>query len=212
MKIIDVPLHLQADGSMDCGPVCVQMVLESLGISSDLDGLVSRLAYAESGTSAYDNGVLLLSEDLKVKAITAQPLLFSPDTIPSIKTREDVINIANARAEKVPTDKPILDTLTKFLREGGEMVLEIPTFEHIRDTINASGLIIALLYGKALGSEEGGYHFVVVNGYDDNNVFITNPSPKSQKQGWFPVLDFLYAVHTSTTKEVDNGTLLAISK
>lgn len=197
---------------MDCGPVCVQMVLESFGISVELKDLVSRLEYGESGTSAYDNGVLLLSEKLKVKAITAQPLLFSPDTIPEIKTRKDFAKIINARAEKVPSDKPILDTLTKFLQEDGEMVLEIPTFKHIQETIDASGLIIALLYGKALGSEEGGYHFVVVNGYRDEEVFITNPSPKSQKQGWFPVSDFLYAVHTSTTKEVDNGTLLVIFK
>lgn len=197
---------------MDCGPVCVQMVLESFGISVELKSLVSRLEYGESGTSAYDNGVLLLSEDLKVKAITAQPLLFSPDMIPSVKTHGDFKKVIDARIEKVPSDKPILDTLTKFLEEGGEMVLEIPTFKHIKETIDASGVIIALLYGKALGNDEGGYHFVVVNGYDDDRVFITNPSPKSKKQDWFPASDFLYAVHTSTTKEVDNGTLLAVFK
>jgi len=212
MKKIDVPLRLQAEGSDDCGPVCVQMVLAALGIDRELEDLTSRLTYSESGTSAYDNGILLLSEKLKVKPITAQPLLFSPDTIGSISSADDFAKIIGERVERAPADKPVLDTLSSFLKEGGEMVLEIPSFEHIQQAIDSSGLIIALLYGKALGSNEGRYHFVVIHGYDEDKVLISNPLPGSKRQAWFPVKDFLYAVHASTTKEIDNGTLLAVWK
>ena len=212
MKKLEVPLRLQSENSQDCGPVCVQIVLEYFGIQTSLESLISKLTYVESGTSAYDNGSLLLSVGLKVKAITAQPLLFSPNTIHSFKGKDDYIQAAAKRSSKVPADKPILDTLVTYLEQGGEMQLQIPSFEHIKEAIDAGNLIIALLYGNALGSNEGGFHFCVVNGYDEEKVFITNPLPTSKRQDWFPVADFLFAVHSSTTKDVDNGTLLVISK
>lgn len=95
---------------------------------------------------------------------------------------------------------------------GGEVMLEIPTFDHIRNAIDAGNPIIALMYARALGSKEGGYHFVVVSGYDSELVEITNPLPSAQKKGWFPAKDFIYGVHVSTTAELDNGTFLIASK
>jgi len=53
---------------------------------------------------------------------------------------------------------------------------------------------------------------VVVSGYDNELVEITNPLPSAQKKGWFPAKDFIYGVHASTTAELDNGTFLIASK
>jgi uncharacterized protein YvpB len=74
-----------------------------------------------------------------------------------------------------------------------------------------------LLAGQILsvpvqGSNEGGFHFIVVTGYDEKNVFANNPYPKSKKRTKYPMNQFLYALHTSTTTDIDNGTLLLVSK
>lgn len=212
MKKIDVPLYLQAPNSMDCGPVCTQIVLEHFGNRIDLPTLISKLDYGKNGTSAYDNGCLLLGGGLKVCAITAQPLLFPPDVIPTLKTSKDLLGVAAEREEKFPKDKPILNTFKAFLSDGGKVTLEIPTISHIRAAIDTECLVIALLYGRAMGSMEGGFHFVVVNGYDEERVFITNPLPGSKQQDWIPAEQFLYALHASTTSDIDNGTLLVVSR
>lgn len=214
MKIINVPLKLQKQGSMDCGPVCAQMVLEHFGVIKDIESLIEKLKYAESGTSAYDNGTIFLDEGFSVRAITAHPKLFPPEIISSISSKEDVLKVLENKKEQVKNqnDKDNLSTFQKFLNKGGEVSLEIPNFNHIKDAIDKDKLVIALLIGQALGKNEGGFHFVVVSGYDDNNVYINNPAPNSSKQAWFPLDRFLYAVHASTTADLDNGTLLIVSK
>lgn len=189
------------------------MVLEYYGIHRELEDLSKALAYSGTGTSAYENGTLLLREGFKVAMVTAQPKLFSPDTIPNIKTKEDILAVVQARkAKNIEAEKNQFAPITTFIEEGGVMNLEIPSFEHIRKAIDAGSPVIALLYAQALGSREGGYHFVVVSGYDSELVEITNPLPSAQKRGWFPAKDFIYGVHASTTAELDNGTFLIASK
>ncbi len=213
MKKIDVPLILQGENSSDCGPTCVNMVLQSFGIHKDIESLKSVLTYTEAGTSAYDNGTLLLSEKLKVTVITAHPRLFPPEVIANTHSKEDIESVLDKVSTEQPKSKWILDTFKNFLDKEGKFSLEIPTFDHVKKAIDDDCLLIALLYGQALGSNEGGYHFVVVNGYDDNgNVFITNPLPNSKRQSWFPSKEFLFGLHTSTMVDVDNGSLLIVSK
>ncbi len=214
MKIIDIPLKLQQKGTQDCGPVCVQMVLEYFGINQDFQSLKDNLLYNESGTTAFDNGSLLLDSGLSVTAVTAQPRLFSPEIISSITSRDLLQEVIAKKMEQVKTvrDKDSLETFKKFLNKGGECKLEIPSFMHIKEAVDNGHLVIALLIAQALGSKEGGYHFVVVSGYDEGRVYINNPAPSSSQQSWFSVERFLYALHASTVGDFDNGTLLIISK
>ena len=105
-----------------------------------------------------------------------------------------------------------LETFKKFLSKGGEVKLEIPSFDHIKEAIDNGHPVIALLIAQALGSMEGAYHFVVVSGYDESRVYINNPAHNSSQQAWFPIERFLYAVHASTVADFDNGTLMVVSK
>jgi hypothetical protein len=143
MKKLNVPLLLQAPGSADCVPVCVQMVLEYFGIQRDLSSLQKKLKYNEMGTSAYDNGSLLLDEGLKVTAITAHPGLFPPDVAKGVKTQQDIVKIIKAKATKVPRYKSVLKTFEKFLSKGGKVKIEIPNEKHIRKAIDAKQPVIA---------------------------------------------------------------------
>lgn len=212
MKKLNIPLYLQAPRSPDCGPVCVQMALAYFGVERDLPYLQKKLKYNKMGTSAYDNGALLLDEGLKVTAVTAHPMLFPPDLAKNIKSTKDVSKILTAKAKQVPRYKTGLQTFEKFLSKGGTLKIEIPTEKHIHKAIDVKRPVIALLYGQAMGSNEGGFHFVVVTGYDNKSVFVNNPYPKSKKQTKYPMHQFLYALHTATTADIDNGTLLIISK
>jgi hypothetical protein len=211
MKKLDVPLVLQAADSKDCGPACVEMILRYFGMEGDIQKLASQLEYFEVGTSAYDNGRLLLDAGLNVEAITRQPLLFSPDTTQKITSGAEIAAILQNNEKRLGKYKSGVDKIITFLDKGGTMRIEIPDIKHIREAIDQSNPIIALLYARALGSNEGNFHFVIVDGYDEEKVHITNPYPKSHQQDWFPVSDFLYGLYSSTTADIDNGTLLVVS-
>lgn len=212
MKKFDIPFYLQEEGSIDCGPVCTKMILEYFGIKKELKDLQQGLFYNETGTTIYDNAAVLIDEGLHTTAITAQPLLFSPDLAEQIKNREDLYKIIDKKITEKVNLKANLETLKKYLDKDGELKIEIPTFDHIKEAVDQQKPVLALLYGRALGSNEGGYHFVVISGYDETSIFINNPSPISKKQSWFPIERVIYAIHSSTTFEPDNGTILIVSK
>lgn len=211
MKKLAVPLILQRIFSLDCGPTCVQMILEYFGIKKNFKELKSQLDYNSVGTSAFDNGLLLLNEGLRVVAVTAQPLLFAPDL--KLKTQEDIAKLVKNKKFKKNKFQSGLKNLNKYLDWGGKLRVEIPSFKHIKKAIDQGSPVLALIHSNALGGKEGGgYHFVIVTGYKNNQVFLNNPSPFSTKQAWFPVDRFLYALHSSTTADIDNGTLIVVSK
>lgn len=213
MKQLDVPLFLQEHGSIDCGPTCVQMVLRYYGVEKTFDELKNRLTYDPAvGTSMYDNGVILLEEGFRTEVVTANPLLFPPDIIENLHDEKDMLRLVQTKIEEKHEQTNILQTFETYLQKNGKVTLEIPTFTHVKQAIDEDKPVIVLMYAQTLGSNEGTYHFVVVTGYRDNEVFLNNPWPMSQKQGWFPVDQFLYGVHASTCVAVDNGTFLIASK
>ena len=212
MKLLKLPLYLQDPNSVDCGPVCDRMILEYYGIRRSLEELQAKLRYDAVGTSAYDNGAIFLSEGLKVKAITAHPLLFPPDLMAKLADKNRLRERIKGLAGRLPDKADNLGTLLKFLDLGGDVCMEIPAWRHIKDAIDSESPVLALTYAKALGNNEGGYHFIIVNGYKHGFVHITNPSPRATNRGWFPLDRFLFAVHCCTSADVDNGTLIVPSR
>jgi hypothetical protein len=208
MKILKVPLYLQDPGSVDCGPVCSRMMLEFYGIKRTLEELRELVRYSEAGTSSFDNGSIFLAEGFSVQAVTAHPLLFPPDLQDKLRDKAKLLERINGLVGRLPDKADNLATLRKYLDLGGEVCMEIPAFRHVKDAIDNGNPVLALMYAKALGNNEGGHHFVVVNGYKRGFVHILNPSPRATNRGWFPVERFLYAVHCHTLVDIDNGTLI----
>lgn len=216
MKKLDIPLFQQEIGSLDCGPTCTQMILSYYGIERSLADLQKNLTYDEMGTTIYDNGILMLTEGLKTLAITAQPLLFSPDTTPLLKNEKDIIRLLEGKGqedlESMNKNKWIIKSMKNYLTRGGKLQIKIPVFEHLKNAIDNNSPVLVLLYAKSLGSNEGGFHFVVVSGYKRGQVYVNNPLPGSIKQGWYPIQEFLYGVYASTCVNFDNGTFLVVSR
>ncbi len=189
MKRLPVSLRLQEPDSIDCGAICVQMILEYFGIKKDAKSIIEWLSYHPGGASAYDCGSLLLKEKLKVTAITAHPFLFPPDIAPKLTSKKKVIALLEEKMKNknikryIPTFKEGLEKFKKFLLDGGKLTIEIPCFYDIQEAIDKGSPVIALLFGNALGTDQGAYHYVVVSGYDkDFNVFIVNPLPDSKRE------------------------------
>lgn len=211
MKILKVPLHFQAEGSSDCGPKSVQMMLGYYGIERSLADLKEHVHYSEMGTSSWDNGTLLLAEGFSVTAVTANPLLFPADQVDRLNEITHLRRRLTKLKKRAPKWADNIGTLRRFLRKGGQMKLEIPAFEHIKAAIDDGNPVLALTYGQALGRQQGGFHFMVVNGYKRGQVFLTNPLRRA-RQGWFPLDQFLYAVHASCVGDLDNGSFIIASR
>jgi ABC-type bacteriocin/lantibiotic exporter with double-glycine peptidase domain len=209
MKKIEVEPLFQNKDSKDCGPVCTQMALKHFGLESDLQSLIEKLSYDDAGTFSFDNGMILLNSGLKVTCITAQPYLFSPDI--KLSNIQEITEHLTKKIKDLPKFEKGIGLFKDFINTGGELKIEIPNIEHIKNAIDNESIVIALIYGKALGSNEGGFHFVIVNGYDEKNVYITNPLPTA-KSGWYSTKNFMYALHSSTVFDIDNGSLLIVSK
>lgn len=212
MKVINVPLILQEKGSIDCGPTCTRMIMEYYGVKKTLKDIRSKLTYRKTGTTIYDNGSLLIDEGFNTTVVTAQPLLFPGDIIPTIKNKHNLLKLITEKLKGAKKDKWIIKTMIKYLKKNGNIKLEIPSFSHIKHAIDNDTPVLTLMYGQSMGRNEGKYHFVVVCGYKDKEIFINNPWPKSKRQGWFPFEQFIYGVHASTCVSVDNGTFLIPQK
>jgi len=211
MKKINIKVFFQKNKSQDCGPVSTQMVLNHFGKEKRLEEIKTNMTYVPGGTYIYDNGLVVLGADLTAELVTANPLLFKQEERVSLKKEQDILKHLSSMKRKKNSKKSAITLFQNFIKEGGKVKIEIPGIDHVVRAIDSNRLIIALLYGGALGRREGGFHFVVITGYKKGFVYINNPG-KRTRQGWFPEEDFLYALHASTCVDVDNGSLLIVGK
>jgi hypothetical protein len=169
------------------------------------------MTYEKDGTSIYDNANALLDEELKVTLITANPTVFHKEMQDKLKTKQALFKRLAEFQKKKPKKRKQIKLFKQFVNKGGAFRIEIPSLSHIKKAIDQKRPVLALLYGRALGSKEGGFHFVVVSGYKKDAVYINNPLPKA-RGGWFSAPDFIYALHASTCFDMDNGSLLIVGK
>lgn len=212
MKKIDITVFFQNEKSQDCGPVCTQMVLHYFGRERKLEEIKKGMTYIPNeGTYLYEQGLIFLKEGFKTELITANPLLFKQNDKLKLKDTYDILKHLTDIKRKNQSKKKAITLFRNFIKKGGKVKIEIPLLDHIIKALDTGRLVIALIYGGALGENEGGFHFVVVTGYKKGFVHINNPSKKS-RQGWFPEQDFLYALYSSTCVDIDNGSFLIIGE
>lgn len=211
---LDIPLHLQKLHSEDCGPTCTLMVLDYFGITSDANEVLQKVPRCNFGTSTFDNAVVLLDYGLKVEMVMAQPLLFDGDFIRSKPSKQKII----ARIKKVhdeETDqgkKDILTGLLTFINAGGTLTLAIPTKSIIETALDHGKPVMISTFTKTMGPDQGGYHFVVVGGYNDKQFLLFNPWQQSRQESWENSDEVLFGIHSSTLFDYDNGTILIVGK
>jgi ABC-type bacteriocin/lantibiotic exporter with double-glycine peptidase domain len=214
MVELNIPLRLQDDDSTDCGPIASLMILHYFGITADATEVLKKVPRAYWGTSSYDNGSLLLDYGLSVEAITAHPEIFDGDFIKSAPDAKMIRSRIETVLEKQDSkDKyAILSSLLNFIDKNGVLNLAIPSKKHIVTALDSGKPVLAAVNANVWGANQGGYHFVVIGGYDKNKFLVYNPSRKSHQRSWEDAAQVLFGIHASTVFDFDNGSIFIITK
>lgn len=214
MKQYDIPLHTQADGSEDCGPVSATMILDFFGITSDEEEVIKKVPRSYLGTSSFEVAVVLMSYGLRVRAITANPLIFDGDFIRSVPDSGQIHRKVKEAydKEKNKDKKSTAKSVLRYLDKRGEIIVKIPAASDITGALDEGKLVFASAYARAIGEKEGGYHFIVIGGYDGDKFLIFNPLPKSRRKSWERIDEVMFAIHASTNFDYDNGSILLVGK
>lgn len=220
MKKLKMKRYTQGLKSVDCGPVATQSILDYFGVKKNLDELKKDIIHyiqggPIEGTYIYDNGLLLLKNDLSVTLITANPYLFSSQERSRLNSQTKILNhlkkLSASRLKSLKRFKKEIQIFRKFIEKGGKVVLEIPTEKHIKKAIDSGKPVLALVLPRAYLNKGRSFHFVVISGYDAKNFYFVDPWPETREKS-APIKDFMYGLHSATGGDLDNGSLLVVGK
>lgn len=206
--------HLQDDESTDCGPISTLMILNYFGITSDRQLVLKKVQRSTFGTSSFANALVMQEYGLDTTLITIQPKIFDGDFIHSKPSDKSILKkvLGTQRNEKDKDKKHNLGMLASYLEKGGHFKLAIPTKQIIIDALSAGKLVWLSAYTMILGPDEGGYHAMVVAGYKDNQFLLYNPWPKSKRKSWENADEVMFAIHSVTDFDYDNGAIIVVGK
>ncbi len=210
----DVPLHIQGPDSEDCGPVSAAMILDFFHVTDNQEEVIAKVPKSYFGTTSFDNAVVLIEYGLEVTVVTANPLVFDGDFLHSNPTPEAIRKkvVVAKDNERDKGKRATIESLLRYIDKGGGLVTEIPNANHITQALDHNKLVGASTYAKAIGQNEGGYHFVVIGGYGKEKFLVYNPWPQSRHKSWERINEVMFAIHAGTTFDYDNGTLLVVGK
>jgi uncharacterized protein YvpB len=214
MLQLDVPHICQAPGSLDCGPVCVQMVLKYFGIDRTLEFLRAKLwphYQTKRGSYLADHGALLLDEGYRVDLVIDNRTLFPEPIMGIIKDNELTVPYINdiLQNPQWAAWHSELEVIKRFLEKGGEIRCETPSLAHIKQSIDCGSPVIAHIYGDLYGNGGSSSHAIVICGYEGDKVIIRDPAPGSNP-GSMSAEHVLRLVHaaSSTSSPVGGGLIL----
>jgi hypothetical protein len=99
--------------------------------------------------------------------------------------------------------------------------VKIPTIEHIAHALRENKLVIVLATTCFLmGYPKYNFHFLIVSGIDDQFVYVTDSGNYNQADILQPLTghykhthaQFIYGIHSATHGDIDNGSILVVSK
>lgn len=214
MKVLDIPLHLQAEGSVDCGPTGSLMILDYFGVTNNAAEVIAKVPKCNFGTSSFDNALTLMDYGLEVEMVLAQPQLFDGNFIREKPSNQAILQqIETVKDKEKDREKQdIIASFATYLQKKGKVRLVIPTKEIIIAALDEGKAVWVSMYARVLGKNEGGYHTVVIAGYKDDQFLILNPWPLSRQKSWEHADDVVYGIHVSTLFDYDNGTILLVSQ
>lgn len=169
----------QPKRSAACGPICFQMILRWHGVKAEIKQIKKAIRFRNGATEA---GLALGFKQFNIDSVCYCP----PDgvLIPGRYATMDIpalTRVLKIRASKT-TDKD-LSVSYRDLADAAQQELvsfALPTEKQIaRDLYNNTPWIVGLsptiLYPDANLTNPSDGHFVVIQGYDDNNFIINDP-------------------------------------
>jgi hypothetical protein len=220
---LDIPLIKQEEGSVDCGIAVVTMILNYYEVKKPFNEVRKEISTDQVGTYAPQLGKYLIDSGFSVSIVTRNPLLFTKRDEGLTKNKltqkfQMLIQSENSRNTKVA--KTFLDFLTS---EKAAVEVKIPTIEDIKQEINNKRPLIAFLTNAAIYSVNLAkkykrpfsytFHTVVVSGFEGNQIIVNDPywgEDGGIKE--HNLQDFLFAMHSSSIGDLDNGCLIKIRR
>ena len=222
MERLRVTSERQLPDSVECGLVCLKMIYAYYGIEISMDRLRQDLALTDVGTYAPQLGSHLLKNGFDVEIVTYNPrLVWKQDknlTSEQLKAKfEDRMQSADQN------DKFVLEYFVNFMNNGGSVKVKIPSIEELDEETKAGRPVIvfltnAVLYDKNIADLKGRpfsytFHTDVVTGVMDGKVAVNDPYFEEEGgEKEYPVDEFMFAVHSSSLGDLDNGCFIKIRK
>jgi len=212
---VDVPIHYQEKGSVDCGIICLQMILEYHGKKKSFTELKNDLEVDEVGSYTPQMGTYLLKNGFSTELVTQHPGLFTLKDQGKSQTEiaqrfKDLLQ--NSKSDQ---NKKVLKYFIEYQEHGGEINVKIPNLSDVTEDIKKNQPLIALLTSHFLTETQPKFnlHFNVVTGFDETHIYLNDPLSDSRGgRKKCSVNDFFYGVYVSTYADLDNGCLLKIKK
>jgi len=212
---LNIPIETQKKGSRDCGIVSLLMVFRYFGIRKSLQDIQKELKVDKVGTYAPHIGAFMLKNGFSVELITQHPGIFTIQD--RGKSQKEILHRMKGLLQKEEKDqnKKVLKYFIGFLESGGKIKVKIPGADDIRESLKNKSPLIALLTTNFLTEKnpEFNFHYNVVTGIDKNFVYLNDPLPDQRggkkKCG---INDFLFGLYAASYGDLDNGSLLKISR
>ncbi len=212
MKKLNIPLILQNQNSVDCGLACVAMILDFYSKNKTILDIQKEISVGEDGAYLPQLGLYLVKLGFEVEIITQNPFLFTVlhrnfDQQEILRHFKSLLNIT-----KNKDNIKALHYFIDFIEAGGRVVVKIPTFEDIKSSLENNFPVVASYTSVFLKSKEKpffNFHNSVVKGFDKENIIINNPAVGEEE---YLIDDFMFAIHSSNYRCMDNGGLLIVKK
>ncbi|MDO8425136.1 MAG: C39 family peptidase [bacterium] len=218
MTKLSVPLVRQAEGSSDCGPACLAMLLAYYKVSFSFDEMKKELGTYSWGTVTPQVGTYLLKRGFSVEIITMHPSLFS--LFSSFKNTDELKRYLWSLKPlmKGECDPIALDHFLQFVDAGGTITPRVPLMSDIEVEVNEERPVFIPLTHWFLHNTDlpprFSIHFNVVTGIDQENVYVNDPD-WGEEFGGQHAIDrdaFLYAMYASAKGGVDDACIMKVRK
>lgn len=210
-----VPLYTQRKGSVDCGHICLRMILSYHGVNLSYKEIKSHIKTHTIGTYTPQLGIFLQDLGFSTNIFTMNPSLFS---IPDSKSNQkEVLEILTSKLNRTlkSKDKRTLSYFVDYIKKGGIVTPLIPSEEIIRSEIAEGRPLLTLLTSNFLTGIKSSFnfHFNVITGIDKTHIYVNDPlSDKRGGKQKYKISDYLYAIHASAYGDMDNACIMSIKK
>lgn len=218
-RLLTIPLIQQEPHSLNCGIASLAMMYAYYGEKISYDELKPEFSLAPIGTYIPQLALNALKRGLHTTIQLANPRLL-PKAVWGGSDQALLTWLSTMpRNELSESDVLAHGFFVRYLEEGGHLDASIPTIAKIRESIDDKRPVMAMITSAPLYTNpefsafKDTFHMVVVSGYDDTSIAITDPvwGPLGGVH-WYSQEDFFFALFSSSLGDFDNGSLLFLSK
>lgn len=190
------------------------MILDYFGITDSKEEVLKKVERSDFGTSTFANALAMHEYGLATRLVTIQPKIFDGEFFSTNPKREQIIQKVKEQmqGENDKDKKHNLSMFVRLLKTDSDFTLAIPTKQIIINALDSGKLVWLSTYTRILGKNEGGHHSVVIAGHKDNKFLIYNPWPRSRQRSWEDADEVMFAIHSVTDFDYDNGAIILVGK